>query len=703
LKTEIKMNIDGKIVSSKEGKSVLESALENGIYIPNICYHPNLRSTGDCKLCMVEVDGIPEAVTACTTPATEGMVVKTKSAKLDEIRRTAMGKLLTNHPSECTTCPKYLNCELQALKQYLGVNEGTGPKRTRVFPLNTSNPLFVHDFSRCIMCGRCVRACQELRGAKVLSLITEGGETYVGTTADRSLIDSGCRFCGTCVDVCPTGALRDQDKILEAIKGRRAALVSCKFTCPAGIDVPRYVRFIREKNYPAAAAVIREKVPFPGVLGYVCNHACEGVCRHGEINEAISIKELKRFAAERDDKSWKKNSRQEPATGKRVAIVGSGPAGLTAAYYLAKLGHSVTVFESLEAPGGMLRFGIPEYRLPTQILNEEIKEIESSGVQIRTNTKIESLDKLFDEGFNAILVAVGTHNGQKLNIPGADLEGVLLNIPFLRDMRRGKPAKVGKRVVVLGGGNVAFDCARTALRLGAADVSIACLEPRDKMTATDEDISEGCEEGIKIFNSCSFVKIAGENGKVSGVECLNVKSFEFDDEGQLNLECDESSSHILPADTVIFAVGQRPEVPDGFSLTTGRGNTIQVEYDNVSTGREGVFAAGDAVTGTSHVIKAIAAGRQAAQTIDGFLGGSGTIDEVLAPVVEPNTWLGSGEGFACRTRPETVGIPVTQRLNSSSCGVSETYSEENAVKESERCLQCDLRLKVARMKFWADY
>lgn len=222
------------------------------------------------------------------------------------------------------------------------------------------------------------------------------------------------------------------------------------------------------------------------------------------------------------------------------------------------------------------------------------------------------------------------------------------------------------------------------------------------MLADTEEITEGLTEGIKLYNSLSFTRITGDNGKVSGVECLDVKSFTFDEEGSLNVEYDETSVHTLPADTVIFAIGQKPEIPDGFELTTGRGNTIQVEYDNVSTGTNGVFAAGDSVNGTSSVIKAITSGRQAATTIDTFLGGDGTIDEILAPVIEPNAWLGSGEGFALQSRTETPDIPVEKRLQGFGI-ICEGYDEESAAKEAGRCLQCDLRLKISRPKFWVDY
>jgi len=614
-----------------------------------------------------------------------------------------MELMLAGHPPDCTVCPKYLNCELQSLKQYLEIIEEQRLKRRpSAFPVNTSNPLFLHDLGRCILCGRCVRACYELRGVEVLSFIKRGRETYIGTAFDRSLADAGCIFCGACVEVCPTGAIRDHEGLIEAGKSRKATLIPCKYTCPTGIDVPRYIRFIRKKNYSAAVAVIREKVPFPGVLGYVCDHPCEAVCRRSELNEAISIRELKRFAAEKDDKLWKKNSKQAPSTGKRVAIVGSGPAGLTAAYYLVKLGHSVTVFEALPFPGGMMRVGIPEYRLPRDVLNAEIKEIESTGVDIKTNTRVDSLDTLFEEGYNAILVAIGTHQGQKLPIAGADLDGVLISIDFLRDVNLGKEVKVGKRVLVLGGGSVAFDCARVARRLGADEVCIACLECREDMLATSDEIEQGQEEGVVLHPSHTFTRIMSENGRITGVECLDVQSFEFDEDGNLNIETAEGSEHILPADTVIFAIGQRPEIPDQFRLATGRGNTIEVDEYTHTTDRDGIFAAGDAVIGTSSVIEAIASGRNVASAMDRYLGGRGIIDEELAPVEEPEAWLGRGENFACQHRCEMSLMPVEQRLSSFS-KIVHGHDEETTHKESLRCLQCDLRLKISTVKFWAEY
>ena len=385
-------------------------------------------------------------------------------------------------------------------------------------------------------------------------------------------------------------------------------------------------------------------------MGYVCSHPCETVCRQGELNEAVSIKGLKRFAAQRDDGQWKQKTKKAELTGKRVAVIGSGPAGLTAAYYLARLGHGVTVFETLPVPGGMMRVGIPAYRLPRYVIDDEIKEIESMGVEIMTNTKVDLLDKLLEAGYNAVLVAIGTHRGLKLPISGSELVGVFVGVDFLRDVNLGKEVKIGKRVLVLGGGNVAFDCARTALRLGATKAVIACLESADRMLVKGEEVALGQEEGISIHNSQSFMEITGENGRVSGVKCADVQSFEFAEDGDLHMETAEGTEHVLPADTVIFAVGQRPEIPEPFGQDTRRGGTIGCDEYTHATNIEGVFAAGDCVIGTSTVIQAIASGRDMACAIDSYLGGSGMIDEELAPAEQSSLWVGRDETFAFRRR-----------------------------------------------------
>jgi NADPH-dependent glutamate synthase beta subunit-like oxidoreductase/NAD-dependent dihydropyrimidine dehydrogenase PreA subunit len=698
----IKLTIDGRKVTTTPGKSVLDAALEAGIYIPHLCHHPDLPPIGGCRLCVVEIDGRAGLPPSCATPAENGMVVRTNTGVIARARRMAIELILAGHPPDCGTCAKYLNCELQSLKQYFSAEELRVRRRARLLPVNAGNPLFVHEPNKCVACGRCVRACRDLRGVGVLYYRKKDQETFTWTGADLPLGEAGCRFCGACAEVCPTGAIHDQDDLVRG-KKRQAALVPCRYSCPAEIDVPRYVRYIRNYDYSAAAAVIREKVPFPRVLGYVCDRPCEDVCRRGEVNQAVSIRELKRFTVEHDNAPRNGlNAKTPPPTGKKVAVIGAGPAGLTAAYLLARQGHEVIVFEALPAAGGMLRYGIPAYRLPRDVIEQEIGEIEKMGVKITTGTRVESIEALLEQGFAAVLVTVGTHGGQRLRLPGADGAGVLIGTDLLREVNLGNRVDIGKNVVVIGGGNVAFDCARVARRLGAERVHVACLECRADMPAGSDEIEQGEAEGITVHPSRTASQILRADGRVTGVEFVAVASLLFDAENNPYIEIVEDSRHVIEADTVIFAIGQRPEVPPGFKLATGAGNRITVDPVSSATSLEGVFAAGDAVTGTSSVIQAIASGRKAAAAVDRFLGGSGVVDPRLAAPAELATFLGREEGFALENRCRDA-IACPPDLTGNFGAVAGEMDEEAAAGEAGRCLQCDLRLKIARVKFWGDY
>jgi len=703
----IELTIDGRKITASPGSSVLEAALDAGIYIPHLCHHPDLSPIGACRLCIVEIDGCSEPVPSCMTPVRQGMSVSIKTAKVERMRRMAMELLLAGHPADCGACNKYLNCELQSVKQYLVSDELSVRKRSKIFTINSKNPLFVQDANKCVVCGRCVRACRDLRGVGILYYKKRGAETYIGTLNDVSLAEAGCRFCGACAEVCPTGAIQDQEFLVKG-KNRKAALVPCKSNCPAEIDVPGYIRLIKEGNYTAAASLIREKVPFPEVLGYVCDHPCETVCRRGEVNEPVSIRDLKRFAAENDkEQSWKQNINKKDPTGKKVAVIGSGPAGLTAACYLNLQGHAVTVFDSCTLPGGMMRTGIPQYRLPREVLDREIRNIQETGVEVRTGDAILSLDPLFEQGYNAVLVAVGTQKGQKLPLPGSENKNVLVGLDFLKEVNLGGKAPVGRRVMVLGGGNVAFDCARVARRLGAEEVHLACLESREQMPASEDEIREGEEEGIFIHPSRTFLQVVIEQGNVAGVECLEVSSFSFDEDKNLQIETVEGSNQIIPADMVIMAIGQSPSVPESFGIEIGPRGLIEVDGYSLSTGKEGVFAAGDAVNGSSSIVKAIASGRKAASAIDQFLEGDGLFDCKLALAAGTlaagtSACIGRIDNFASLARTGAKLAPGGERIKCF-CPVSEGMKAEQAQQESERCLQCDLRLKIKPVKFWGSY
>lgn len=695
------ITIDGKKLDVPENKNILECALDNGIYIPHLCHHKDLSPLGSCRMCIVEMGGQEGVTPACTLKAKEGMQIRTKSPEIDRLRMLALELLLTDHPEDCSTCPKYGNCELQTLIQYIGPKTGRLKMRTKGFRTQEDNPLIIHDMNRCVLCGRCVRACNELRGVKVLQYQKKDMETYVGTIHDKLLKDADCRFCGACAEVCPTGTIRD--KLINTEVTRDDAIVPCRHACPAHTDVPRYIRYVKEGNYDAAAAVVREKVPFPKTLGYICSHVCELDCKRKEINEAMSIRNIKRYAAEHDTGSlWRGKGKQLKDTGKKVCVVGAGPAGMTAAYYLRKQGHDVTVKEALPTVGGMLAYGIPSYRLPREIIEEEADVIREQGVKIELNTKVDRPAELLKE-YDAVLMTIGRHKGVRLPMEGNDLDGVLLNIDFLRNASLGKETELGKRVIVLGGGNVAFDCARTARRLGAQEIHLACLEAREAMTADEEEIIQAQEEGIQVHPTRTFERITGE-GHATGVDFMNVKSFTFDENRRAIIEKEEGSEHHIDGDTVIFAVGQRPDITQEAGLELGRANSIAVKdiTKDKSTSVEGIFAAGDVIYGTKSVIMAIESGREAAVQIDRYLGGDGDISEALAPVEKADPYIGQCPGFGYLERKQPT-VDSSEEREDNFRLFDHGICDSDICAEAGRCLQCDLRLQISRPRLWGDY
>lgn len=553
-------------------------------------------------------------------------------------------------------------------------------------------------------CGKCVPCREGLKQMNhILTEITEGrgkpGDIELLEELSEVMIGTALCALGTSAPNPVLSTLKYfREEYEEHIKEKRCrggfckALVKarCMNSCPLGTDVPRYVGLISEGKFAEAAVVIREKNPFPSICGRVCFCPCEARCRRGEIDDPVAIKYLKRFALEKEGKFKGKGGKP---TGKRVAIVGAGPAGLTAGYYLAKLGHAVCVFEAESYTGGMLRTGIPDFYLPKDVLDEEIENIKSVGVEIKLNSRVEKLSELFEAGYNAVFVAVGAQRGVTLPIPGADLKGVIVGLDFLRDVNTGKEVKIGKNVLVLGGGNVACDVARVARRLGAAEVHMACPESRQTMPALPWEIEAAEAEGIIVHPSHAFTKILGKDGNVTGVECLNVRWMKFDKEGKLHLDTVKGSESVLSADTVIFAVGQKTDLAcvsgtDKVEIT--KRNTIAVTPETLATGHPGVFAGGDAVSGPASATEAIAAGRNAAVSIDKFLGGKGIIDEVvLAPEKEAKQPDIGEEG---KRRVKMPSLPVNKRLKCFK-EVELGFNKRMAIEEAKRCLRCDLEEK----------
>jgi NADPH-dependent glutamate synthase beta subunit-like oxidoreductase len=465
---------------------------------------------------------------------------------------------------------------------------------------------------------------------------------------------------------------------------REQALVPCRNSCPAGVDIPEYLHLAEQGRYPESAAVLREKLTFPHVLGYVCAKKCEAACKRGHLQEPLSIREIKRVITGMDvEKSWWKKILRFPSTGKKAAVVGAGPTGLTAAWCLARKGHEVTVLERDPLPGGMMQYGIPLYRLPRRVVEEEIAVITGLGVKIITNTPVDSAPRLKAD-YDAVLIAVGAASGAPP--PLAELIGrekVWAAVDFCRLSCTGRlPDMDGEAVVVLGGGNVAFDCARIAKKAGALAVSILCLEARDSMLADREEIDAALSERIEIINSAVSRRVMLEGGFVCGIEYERVLRFQFGPKG-LELETKKDSAALVPSGMVIYATGQQVCLTPDFGLTLGRANRVTVDAE-LQSSIFGVFAAGDAVTGTKSIVEAIASGRSAAAAMDRCLGGDGVIEESYWPREDVSAHIGTVENFYALPRNECLG------------------NSESVRTEALRCLRCDLRLQIPQVRFWGD-
>jgi heterodisulfide reductase subunit A-like polyferredoxin len=478
---------------------------------------------------------------------------------------------------------------------------------------------------------------------------------------------------------------------------QKAERPPCVMACPAGVNVQGYVALTSQGRYQDALEVIKRELPFPGILGRICPHPCEGVCNRELIDEPVSICGLKRFVADQV-KSGNGESRPQVAERRpeRVAVVGSGPAGLTCAYYLALRGYGVTVFEALPVVGGMLSVAIPEYRLPRDVLADEVKNVTDLGVEIRVNTPIGTdltLNDLFKEGYAAIFLGMGAHGNLPLNIRGEDAKGVVSGVKFLRDFNLGRKMEMGERVVVIGGGNVAIDGARSALRLGAKDVTILYRRSRQEMPASDEEIEAALAEGVKITYLAAPVEILlQEEGKVRGLRAIRMRLGPPDASGRSRPVPIEGSEFYIASDMVIVAIGQVPEV--GFLEASGvkvnKGGTVEVDPLTLTTSRQGVFAGGDMQTGPWIAIGAVEAGKRAAESIHRYLRGE-DLREGRQLREKAKQWDLSGIplGQETKARQRMQHIPLARRK----AGFEEVelgFSENQVLEEAKRCLNCGI-------------
>ena len=454
--------------------------------------------------------------------------------------------------------------------------------------------------------------------------------------------------------------------------------------------MPRYIRAIKDQKYDEAVAVLREKLPIPTVCADACFAPCEEVCAYAQFGEPIAIRALKRAAVDKGGDAWKKNRTIAAPTGKKVAIVGSGPAGLTAAYYLAGKGHEVTMFDSFPKAGGMMRYGIPNYRLPEDRLDKDIADILESGITFKGETAVGkdiSFDRLASD-YDAVFVASGANGSIRIPVDGAEKEGVLWGWDFLKDVGLGKPFEFDGDVVVIGGGNVAIDVALTAKRLGAERVQVFCLEQREEMPAHEWEIARAEEEGVLINNGWAPKRVMGD-GAVAGlglVKCASV----FDNACNFNPTYDDEITCKASAAHIIFAVGQAADLAylkgvNGVDIAGGR---VAAKEADCATGKDGVFAGGDVVTGPDSIIGAIAHGRRAASAIDVHLGGDGAIDEALA-APEDDVILPE---FTCTAEPrnEPALLKPWQRISGFD-QVETGLTDEQIAAEASRCLNCDAR------------
>ena len=543
-------------------------------------------------------------------------------------------------------------------------------------------------------CGKCVPCRIGLGQLEKLICRLLDGDAEEGTV---DLIEQTAKVIADSAD-CEIGS-EAAATVLKAVHGSREDFLShektgrclvkqqssiqCQSTCPAHVDIPGYIALTGQGKYDEAMALIRKDNPFPSVCGYVCEHPCETRCRRNMVDSGVNICGIKRFAADHSKKDLVPAKAE--ATGKKIAVVGGGPAGLTAAYYLSLMGHSVKVFDQREKLGGMLRYGIPDYRLPQEVLDRDINHILRQGVEVETGVAIESAEQMnkLRKQYDAVLIATGAHVDRKLGVEGEDAQNVISAVELLRAVGGGaRPDFKGKTICVIGGGNVAMDCTRTCLRLGAAHVKCLYRRRLDDMTAIREEIEDAQTEGVEMMPMQAPHHVEkGADGKVSAMWIQPQIIGRIGSDGRPSVRSAQADTVRIPCDYVIVAIGQailiKPFADAG--LATQRGTIVT---DSTSQAYENVFAAGDAVTGPATVIRAVAAGKVAASNIDAFLGFN---HEITCDVEIPGTALSN--------TPACGRVQTRLRNFDSLAGnftlASEGMTDEECKQECSRCLRCD--------------
>ena len=572
----------------------------------------------------------------------------------------------------------------------------------KTFPTN--------DCSMCILSPKLVECGRHLNInimilSEVESIEGKSGNFKVRVRKKATYIDpEKCTGCGECFEVCPVAVPNEFDQGLRErkaiyrpfpqaypnIASIEKKLRPCQVTCPAGVHAQGYIALIGKKKYKEALELEKKDNPLPAICGRICHHPCEAECKRGLLDNPLSIQHLKRFLAdwEMEQKDYINPPVKKPLKKEKIAIIGAGPAGVSCANYLVQEGYKITIFEKLSTLGGMLKVGVPAYRLPKEILDKEINSIINLGVEVKLNTEIGkhiTLNELKKMGYKVIFISIGAHNGLSLRISGEESRGVKNGVEFLRNINLNKKIDVGEKIVVIGGGNVAMDAARSSLRLGAKEVNILYRRSKNEMPANPWEIEEAIEEGINIDYLISPIEILNKNGKVIGIKCLKNKLVTPDSSGRRRPVPIKGSEFIIDCDNVISAIGQKPEsgfLEKDIDINWG---LIAVDKDTLATSKKGVFAGGDAVLGPATAVEAIAHGKKAAQSIISYLSG-----KEIKRDLEENKIINYGDlpwDIPYKDRRSIKKLKVKERINNFK-EVEFGFSEKEAVLEAKRCLNC---------------